>query len=373
MGAEMTPSLATMRKRPGFSVTSMRPSGRKTRPQGRSRPRATVSILIGPCLVSTRRSLPQACVAIAAVAITATRRSALRPRSRQIHAALKVAFDIELGYAFLQPNVSSHERFALAAPGLDPQARRRTLHHDCAAEAVEPRRPASCRGRNVSRRFDQAALFDKPPEILLVQQRAGDGFDRLLQVVKRELGRQQLEDHGTVLQLTAEPPECRGKYAAMVERHRTSKFRQDRPLLCGRAAVPLRLGHEACLVEKLVAFEHLLLVPGSADAEADPEPLLPAERTRGLIGKGRPLSPFLQPRFDLVGENVGRSLAPILPGKVGVPGRPVRAEQLIAGAAGQSEIADRKHMRPAGLGMPPAIGERIDLRQIAEIEPGAPT
>src|SRR5262245_38255290 len=92
----------------------------------------------------------------------------------------KLPWSLELAYAFLQPNVSSHQRFASAASGLDPQARRRALNHDFAAEAVESRRPASCRGRNVSRRLDQAALLDQPPEILLVQQRAGDGFDRLL-------------------------------------------------------------------------------------------------------------------------------------------------------------------------------------------------
>src|SRR4029453_1326955 len=45
---------------------------------------------------------------------------------------------------------------------------------------------------------------------------------------------------------------------------------------------------------------------------------------------------------------------------------------LVARAAGQSEIADGKHMRPAGLGMAPAIAERVELLDIAEIEPGLP-
>ena len=42
-GSESVPSAATMRRRPGRSVTSMRPSGRKARPQGFCRSRATVS------------------------------------------------------------------------------------------------------------------------------------------------------------------------------------------------------------------------------------------------------------------------------------------------------------------------------------------
>ena len=46
------PSFVTIRKVPDFSVTSMRPSGRKARPQGLLSPFATLSTLIGPCLLS---------------------------------------------------------------------------------------------------------------------------------------------------------------------------------------------------------------------------------------------------------------------------------------------------------------------------------
>ena len=44
-GCDRLPSLAISRMRPGRSVTSARPSGRKARPQGFTRPRAKVSTL----------------------------------------------------------------------------------------------------------------------------------------------------------------------------------------------------------------------------------------------------------------------------------------------------------------------------------------
>ena len=43
-GAETLPSLPTMRSAPAFSLTSMRPSGRKVMPQGKVRPLATVVV-----------------------------------------------------------------------------------------------------------------------------------------------------------------------------------------------------------------------------------------------------------------------------------------------------------------------------------------
>ena len=57
MGSDRVPSFATMRSRPGRSVTSMRPSGRKARPQGNWSFFATVSTLMGPDLVSIKVSL----------------------------------------------------------------------------------------------------------------------------------------------------------------------------------------------------------------------------------------------------------------------------------------------------------------------------
>src|SRR5680860_717520 len=158
----------------------------------------------------------------------------------------------------------------------------------------------------------------------------------------------------------------------MVEGHRAPKLGQAGPLFCGGTSVALGLSHEAGSVEELVAFEHLLLVPSPADAKADRYALRAAERARGLIGERRALRPFLEPRLDLVGEDGGLPVAPVLPGEIGVPGRPVRPEQRIARPARQRQRADRECMRPSRVGVPAPVAERIELLHVAEVEPGLP-
>ena len=50
----------------------------------------------------------------------------------------------------------------------------------------------------------------------------------------------------------------------------------------------------------------------------------------------------------------------------------MRAEQLIARATRQREIADRERMRSAGLGVPAPVAECVELFHITEREPGLP-
>ena len=146
------------------------------------------------------------------------------------------------------------------------------------------------------------------------------------------------------------------------------------PLPRGGAAVARGFGDEASLIEQLVALEHLLLVEAAADAEAHFQPLGAAQRTRWLVRRRRALGPFLQPRLDLARENFRLAVPPVLPGEIGVPGRPMRAEQLLARAAGQSEITDGENVRcrVAGLGVPPAVAESVKLLDITEVEAGLP-
>ena len=89
-GSDTSPVLATRRSRPGRSVTSMRPSGRKARPQGWASPFATVSNLIFPASVSmTPSSAAQPDTAVtASAAMMARLRSDLMPNMTPLTWAL---------------------------------------------------------------------------------------------------------------------------------------------------------------------------------------------------------------------------------------------------------------------------------------------
>ena len=57
----------------------------------------------------------------------------------------------------------------------------------------------------------------------------------------------------------------------------------------------------------------------------------------------------------------------ILPGEIFVPAGPMRLKALADLVfAGQAQIADRDRMRRLGLSAAPAIGERVELLDIAE-------
>ena len=100
---------------------------------------------------------------------------------------------------------------------------------------------------------------------------------------QREFLRHQLEHHRPVFELGAQPRDRGRQDAAMIEAHRLAERRQLAARERRFAAVAPRLLDQAGLVEQLVAVEHLLLVPGrAADAEAQPQPLAPAERAAGL-------------------------------------------------------------------------------------------
>ena len=116
---------------------------------------------------------------------------------------------------------------------------------------------------------------------------AGDRLDGALQFGEREFGRHQLEHHRAVFQLGAQPRDRGGEDAAVVEAHRLAERGQLARVQRRLAAVAPRFLDQPRLVEQLVAVEHLLLVPGrAADAEAEPQPLAPAERAAELAACG---------------------------------------------------------------------------------------
>ena len=147
---------------------------------------------------------------------------------------------------------------------------------------------------------------------------AGGGRDRLdgaLQFGERELARHQLEHHRTIFEFGAQPRDRGREDAPVIVPHRLAQRGEWPPRQRGLAAVAPRLLDQAGFVQQLVAIERFLFVPGAAAAaEAEPDPLAPAERAPRLrlVGAGRP---FLEHRQDDLVENVRPLLSPILPGK----------------------------------------------------------
>src|SRR4029079_4928993 len=90
------------------------------------------------------------------------------------------------------------------------------------------------------------------------------------------------------------------------------------------------------------------------------------------IAKRRAPGPFLEPRLDLARQDVGPSLAPVLPREIGIPRRPMRLEQLIVAVARECEIAARQRVLSPRLGMAAPVAESIKLLDIAPLEPGLP-
>src|SRR5260221_1708820 len=149
----------------------------------------------------------------------------------------------------------------------------------------------------------------------------------------------------------------------------------------GARPLPARRGDQPGLVEESVALQHELLVPAaagntrSAFAEIEGDALPPLVPHRRL---GRRLDPLPEPRQDCLGDERRRAATPILPREIAVPATPsgvMRACRMPL--TGETEIADRDDMAPdAGLG-PVAIGEGIELLDIAErmmglsLDPGA--
>src|SRR6266851_4899535 len=108
-------------------------------------------------------------------------------------------------------------------------------------------------------------------------------------------------------------------------------------------------------------------------AEIEPHPVLAAERARRLRRLAL-LGPSAELGQDVARDDLGPRLPPVLPWEEAVPGFEARARRprRIVGRARQGEIADRDHMRVgvAGLGVPAAVAEGVELLDIAEPQAG---
>jgi hypothetical protein len=93
-----------------------------------------------------------------------------------------------------------------------------------------------------------AVLSTSRRKVLLVHEAAGDRLDGVLQFRQGELGRHQLEHHGAVLELGAQPRDGGRQNAAVIEAHRLAEDRQLVAFQRSIAAVALRLLDQAGLV-----------------------------------------------------------------------------------------------------------------------------
>src|SRR5262249_55291316 len=138
---------------------------------------------------------------------------------------------------------------------------------DFAAKPEKLCRPAHRAARVGSGLLDQALRLDEAAEVLLVQARTRDRFDRVLKIGQREGFRHQFEDHRPVFELSAHAPRGRRENAAMVVDPRASQLDACRAAGSPSASIANRLVDEPRFVEKLIAFEDALLVPARSLVE----------------------------------------------------------------------------------------------------------
>src|SRR4029077_6964552 len=317
----------------------------------------------------TRRRLPAlSLVAVSACSVHASPRPSEARAGTHSHRHLESS----PGRGLWIPGLAALARDDRLLPPAEAQPRRRALGEHLAAETELRGRPPAGGGRGLAGRLDQCGAFDEAAEVRLGQQPPRDRLDGVLQFGERELGRHQLEHHRTVFQLRAQPRDRGRQYAAVVEAHRFAQRGQFVARARRGAAVAPRLLDQARLVEHLVAVEHLLLVPRrAAGAEAQPQPLAPAERTAELAMRWS--GPFAQGWDDVV-EDGGALPAPVLPRKETIPRLATRAAGLQRGRAldaGEREITDGNHVRDIGRSrMAAAVAEGVKLLDIADAQPG---
>jgi len=93
-----------------------------------------------------------------------------------------------------------------------------------------------------------------------------------------------------------------------------------------------RLGRQPGLVQQFVALQRLFLIPAAiTEPEADPQPVAPAQRASGFARNGRAPGPFMQQRFELLGEDRRDFPAPVFPREIVVPGPPDRTARAPGG------------------------------------------
>src|SRR5690606_32769522 len=212
-----------------------------------------------------------------------------------------------------------------AAAGFHAHARCGPLEQDLAAEPVEAGRASASLRPYLPGRLDKPSTFDQPAEVLLVQMRAEDGLDGLLQLEQRELVRHELEDDRAILDLRSDSPDGRRQDTAMVIPHRHAKTWQAVPPRCGLTTVASCFLNEPGFIEQLEALQHLLFIPGAAEqSEEHAQALRALRRSAGRRWRhGRTLGPRGEFRLNHLGQNCRLAPPPVLPGEIVVPAPPI--------------------------------------------------
>src|SRR5262249_52203334 len=124
-------------------------------------------------------------------------------------------------------------------------------------------------------------------------------------------------------------------------------------------------------IKQLVTLEHALLIPARAfiKAEALTYAVTPPVDRSAIAC----LQPFIERWRDVLIDQRRPAIAKIFPRKMFIPAAPKRAGDVAdIAAAGQREIADRKHAQAAVriLIVPAAIAEGVKLLGVAQLQLG---
>src|SRR5215467_1460317 len=256
---------------------------------------------------------------------------------------------------------------------LDAHAWRQPLKDHIAPEAIEPRWSAARAQAVLSRGLDQSTALHEAAEILLVQMRTEDGLHRLLQLKQGEHLRHQLEDDGLAFQAAAQLTDGACEHARMVAEHWMGEPWHQPPhrsRLDRLSAVPC----QTRLAQKLVALEHLLLVPrrpvaakGNAQAPAALQAVVIRVICTILEGNR---GPGLEAGLDHLAQALGFAAPPILPGKIRIPALPssiARLPAVLGTDRGQVADGDDRWILPRKIFLR-AFTERANLAGYPQLD-----
>ena len=216
----------------------------------------------------------------------------------------------------------------------------------------------------------------------LVQGQAGDRLHRALEVVEGEGRAQELEGHGAILELAAQPTQPRGQDAPVVGGHGRAGGGGQSAWPCGRrprCGALSRPRPRPPAPPRRAVRSGRARAPRSSARRPGANSACARARRRAPRAPGAAAGPGAELGFKGA-QGVGAAGAPVLPREEARPGRPGRALEFASAGRGQGEIAHRDHPLLAGRGAVAQVGqgrvaalvaEGVELLDIAELEAGS--